>query len=148
MLDYDLAKLYESETKRLNEAVKRNLERFPPDFMFQLTKIEEANLKSQIATSSLEAYGGRRKPISAFTEQGVAMLSSVLGSKRAIAVNVQIMRTFTRIREMLSSHRELKEKIEELEKKYDNQFKLVFEVIHRLIAEEEKPKEKLGFKTE
>ena len=142
MLDFDLALLYQVETKVLNQAVKRNSERFPPDFVFMLNKNEEANLKSQIVTSNY----GRRKPVFAFTEQGIAMLSGVLRSPRAIQVNIQIMRTFTRLRQMLSSHKELKEKIEQLEKKYDGQFRLIFKTIQQIITEEEKPKGKIGFK--
>ncbi len=141
MLDFDLALLYQVETKVLNQAVKRNSERFPPDFVFMLNKNEEANLKSQIVTSNY----GRRKPVFAFTERGIAMLSGVLRSTRAIQVNIQIMRTFTRLRQMLSSHKELKEKIEQLEKKYDGQFRLIFKTIQQIIAEEEKPKGKIGF---
>jgi hypothetical protein len=144
MLDSDLAELYQVETKVLNQAVKRNSERFPKDFMYKLTKSEDTNLRSQFVTSS---YGGRRYSTFAFTEQGIAMLSSVLKSKRAIQVNIQIMRTFTRLRQILSSHKELKEKIEQLENKYDSQFRIVFQTIQQLIAEEEKPKEKLGFST-
>ncbi len=147
MLDYDLAELYEVETRRLNEAVRRNMTRFPLDFMFQLTKDENRNLKSQFATSSLTEYGGRRKLPFAFTEQGVAMLSTVLNSERAINVNIQIMRIFSKLRELLLSHKDLQNKIEKLEQKYDGQFKIVFEALRQLIQEEEKPKEKLGFRT-
>lgn len=143
MLDFDLAVLYQVETKVLNQAVKRNIDRFPEDFMFQLKK-EEINLMSQFVTSS---YGGRRYSVSAFTEQGIAMLSSVLNSKRAIQVNIQIMRTFTRLREMLSNHKELKEKIEELELRYDEHFRIVFDAIRQLMAEEERPKKRIGFDT-
>lgn len=143
MFDFDLARLYQVGTKVLNQAVKRNITRFPKDFVFPLT-IDEKNLMSQIVTSS---YGGRRKPIFAFTEQGIAMLSSVLRSKRAIQVNVQIMRTFTKLRQMLSSHEELKEKIEQLEKKYDGQFEFIFKTIQQFLLEEEQPKKRLGFDT-
>ena len=158
MLDFDLAALYQVKTKVLNQAVKRNRRRFPSDFIFKLTKNEEGNLKSQIVTSNLDKDGEiwrsqfvtaksnlRRAPIYAFTEQGIAMLSSVLRSERAIQVNIQIMRTFTKLRQMLASHKELKEKIEELEKKYDGQFRVIFKTIQQLIIEEEKPKKKLGF---
>ncbi len=138
MLDKDLAVLYEVETKILNKAVRRNIERFPTDFMFQLTKDEFDNLKFQIGTSS---WGGTRKLPLVFTENGVAMLSSVLNSKRAIQVNIQIMRTFTKIRKMLSSDASLARKLETLEKKYDKQFAVVFEAIRALM---EPPKSKLG----
>ncbi len=142
MLDRNLAELYGVENKVLNQAVKRNLERFPNDFMFQLRKDEFQNLKSQFVTSS---WGGIRKLPFAFTEQGVAMLSSVLRSKRAIRVNIQIMRTFTKIRVILSSNKKLRQKLEEMESKYDKQFKLVFDAIRTLMVEEEKPKKKMGF---
>ena len=155
MLDRNLAELYGVETKRLNEAVKRNVERFPADFMFQLNQQENSlfirsqietlnneNLKSQIATSS---HGGRRKLAFAFTEQGVAMLSSVLKSKRAIQVNIQIIRTFTKLRELIATNKELREKIEKLESKYDQQFRVVFEAIKQLLAPPTKPVRKIGF---
>ncbi len=186
MLDRDLALLYGVHTKRLNEQVRRNISRFPEDFMFQLTKdeeeyissrsqfatlndengLDEANLKSQFATSKQEvsirsqfvtasirsqnATASKRNlrflPY-AFTEQGVAMLSSVLKSERAIQVNIQIMRTFTKIREMLVSSKELREKIKELEEKYDQQFAEVFTAINLLLEPPEQPKPKIGFKT-
>jgi len=123
LLDTDLAKLYEVETRVLVQAVKRNMERFPENFMFQLTKQEFDNLKSQSVTSS---WGGRRYPPYAFTEQGVAMLSSVLRSDRAIHVNIEIMRTFVHLRQMLSTNAELAHKLATLEKQYDAQFKMVF----------------------
>ena len=135
MLDSSLAVLYEVETKVLNQAVRRNVKRFPSDFMFRLTRLEMKILRSQIVTSS---WGGKRYQAYAFTEQGVAMLSSVLNSERAIHVNIQIMRTFTRLREMLATHRELKEKIEKLEKKYDKKFAIVFEVMKKLLEPEDK----------
>lgn len=144
MLDLDLATLYQVETRILNQAVKRNVTRFPPDFMFTLNKIEERNLISQFVISS---FGGRRKPIFAFTEQGVAMLSSVLHSDRAIQVNIKIMRIFSRLRQLLSTYKELKDKIEQLENKYDGKFKFIFKTIQQLITEEEKPKEKIGFRS-
>lgn len=144
MLDFDLAKLYQVKTKALNQAVKRNLERFPADFVFRLEKNEEEILRSQFVTAKSSRS---RAPILAFTEQGIAMLSSVLRSDRAIQVNIQIMRMFTRLRQLISSHKELREKIEQLEKKYDGQFRIVFESIQQLIVEEEKPKGKLGFNT-
>ncbi|NIR52074.1 ORF6N domain-containing protein, partial [candidate division KSB1 bacterium] len=131
-------------TGRLNEAVKRNIKRFPGDFMFQLTRKEFENLKSQFAIAS---WGGRRTPPYAFTEQGVAMLSSVLNSERAVLVNIEIMRAFVRMRQMLASHKGLMQKILDMEKKYDEQFKIVFEAIRQLMKEEEKPKRRIGFKT-
>ena len=142
MLDSSLAVLYGVETKVLNQAVRRNIERFPPDFMFKLTRFEMKILRSQIVTSR---WGGRRYHACAFTEQGVAMLSSVLNSERAIYVNIQIMRTFIRLREMIATHRELKEKIEKLEKKYDKKFAIVFEVMKKLLEPEEKPRPPIGF---
>jgi hypothetical protein len=146
MLSTDLARLYGVEPKVLVQAVKRNIERFPEDFMFQLSKDEHANLKSQKVTSS---WGGlRRATPYAFTENGVAMLSSVLNSKRAIEVNIQIMRTFTKLREMMATHKDLARKLEELEKKYEGQFHVVFEAIRQLIAVDEKPKRKIGYISE
>jgi len=142
MLDLDLADLYGVETKRLNEQVKRNLDRFPDDFMFQLTKDEFNILKSQIATSS---WGGRRTLPFVFTEQGVAMLSTVLNSKRAVQVNIEIMRTFVRIRKLLLSNKDLAKRLDKMEKKYDDQFKVVFDAIRQLMAPEIKPKHRIGF---
>ena len=142
MIDRDLAELYEVGTKALNLAVKRNIDRFPPDFMFQLSEKEFKNLRSQIETSS---WGGRRYPPYAFTEQGVAMLSSVLNSKRAIQVNIQIIRTFTQLRELLATNKELRIKIENMEKKYDKQLREIFEAIKCLLMEETKPKNPIGF---
>ena len=142
MLDSELAKLYGVPTKVLIQAVRRNIKRFPLDFTYQLTKKEVVNLRSQFVTSS---WGGRRYLPYAFTEQGVAMLSTVLNSERAIHVNIQIMRTFTKLREMIESNKDLKRKIEEIEKKYDKQFLVVFEAIKRLIDPELKPKRKIGF---
>ncbi len=143
LLDSDLAELYGVETKVLNQAVKRNLARFPADFMFQLPKGEFDNLKSQSVTSS---WGGRRTPPYAFTEQGVAMLSSVLHSDRAVAVNIEIMRAFVRLREMLSSHTDLARRLDELEKKYDAQFRAVFDAIRQLMIPPETPKKgRIGF---
>ncbi|RKY29750.1 MAG: ORF6N domain-containing protein [Candidatus Omnitrophota bacterium] len=144
MLDRDLARLYKVPTRRLNEQVKRNMERFPEDFMFQLTKEEFENWRSQIAMSNSERMGLRRRPY-AFTEQGVAMLSSVLNSKIAIQVNIQIMRTFTRLKEIIMTHKDLARKIEDMERKYDQQFKIVFEAIKQLLAPPEKPKRRIGF---
>ena len=147
MLDADLAQLYGVETRVLVQAVRRNIDRFPDDFMFQLTKEEFDNLRSQIGISS--QWGGRRYPPYAFTEQGVAMLSSVLRSKRAVLVNVQIMRTFVRLRQLLSSHADLARKLAALERKYDRQFKVVFDVIRQLMEPPPGPKRKpIGFQTE
>lgn len=142
MLDQDLAELYMVGTKVLNLAVKRNIARFPSDFMFQLSEKEFENLRSQIETSS---WGGRRYLPHAFTEQGVAMLSSVLNSNRAIQVNIQIVRTFTKLRELLATNKELREKIESMERKYDKKLKEVFEVLKTLLIQEEKPKRQIGF---
>ena len=144
MLDRDIALLYGVETRMLNQAVKRNLKRFPQDFMFQLTKEEMKNWTSQIVISNKDKMGLRKRPY-AFTENGVAMLSSVLSSERAIEVNIQIMRTFTRLREMLLTHKDLQRKIEEMEKKYDYQFKIVFDAIKQLIEPPVKTKKKIGF---
>ena len=144
MLDADLAELYGVETKVLVQAVKRNLERFPEDFMFQLSQEEFAILRSQTVTSS--DWGGRRYRPYAFTEQGVAMLSSVLRSQRAIQVNIEIMRAFIRLRQMLASHVELARKLDALEKKYDAQFKQVFEAIRQLMAPPEPKRRPIGFR--
>jgi len=146
MLDADLAGLYGVETRVLVQAVKRNLERFPEDFMFQLSREEFAVLRSQSVTSS--DWGGRRYPPYAFTEQGVAMLSSVLRSQRAIQVNIEIMRSFIRLRQMLASHAELARKLDALEKKYDAQFKDVFEAIRQLMAPPEQKRRAIGFRKE
>ena len=145
MLDEDLASLYEVPTKRLNEQVKRNIKRFPPDFAFQLTKKESKNLRSQMANSS---YGGRRYYPFAFTEQGVAMLSSVLNSERAIQVNIQIMRTFTRLRRIITSYKKLAKKLNFLEgktNKHDEEIKSIFEAIRQLTSPPEKLKRRIGF---
>ena len=142
MIDRDLAELYGVTTGNLNKAVDRNLDRFPDDFMFQLTKAEFKNLIFQFGTSS---WGGTRKLSRAFTEQGVAMLSSVLHSKRAVQVNIQIMRTFTKLRALLSTHKDLQRKIEEMEKKYDQQFQIVFEAIKQLLETDAKPRKQIGF---
>jgi hypothetical protein len=148
MIDRDLAELYGVETAQLKRAVKRNIERFPEDFMFELTKQEledwRCQFGCQFGTSNGVKMGLRYLPM-VFTEQGVAMLSSVLRSKRAISVNIQIMRAFTRLRQMLSTHEELKRKIEAMEMKYDRQFKVVFDAITQLIDTESKPKKKIGF---
>ena len=148
MLDRDLALLYGVETKRLNEQVKRNLSRFPEDFMFQLSEIEFQNLKSQFATSS---WGGIRKLPYVFTEHGVLMLSSILNSEKAIQTNIQIMRIFTKIRKMLVDTNELRLDVETIKKKIENQGKnieLVFQYLDELIEKKETKKEraKIGYK--
>jgi len=147
MLDSDLAKLYCVETKALVRAVKRNIDRFPDDFMFQLTAEEHhAFLRCQFGTSK-RGSGGRRYLPYAFTEQGVAMLSSVLTSKRAVEVNIAIVRTFVKLREILADNALLRERIESLERKYDEQFQQVFEVLHLMLAEGgDEPKEPFGFR--
>lgn len=165
IFDKDLAILYGVETKKLNQAVKRNIKRFPEDFMFQLNeqemkiwKFQNTNLSSEmllkgfpkpnkLRSQFVTSKGGRTYRPFVFTEQGVAMLSSVLNSERAIQVNIQIMRTFTKLREMLATNKELREKIEKLEQKYDNRFKIIFKVIKQLLETEEKPKRRIGFKT-
>jgi len=144
MLDRDLAELYGVETGQLKRAVRRNIDRFPPDFMFELTKEELENWRCQYGTSNSIKMGLRYSPM-AFTEQGVAMLSGVLSSKRAIQVNIQIMRTFTKLRQMLATHEDLRNKIEEMEAKYDENFRVVFEAIRQLLEEDEKPKRQIGF---
>jgi phage regulator Rha-like protein len=144
MLDADLAVLYGVQTKVLVQAVKRNLARFPEDFMFQLTKEEFDDLRSQSVTSS--SWGGRRYPPYAFTEQGVAMLSSVLHSERAVQVNIQIMRTFVKLRRLLATHEDLARKLDALERKYDRQFKVVFDAIRELMnPPAPKPRRRIGF---
>ena len=144
MLSTDLAKLYEVAPRVLVQGVKRNSDRFPDDFMFQLTDEEFQNLKSQIVTSS---WGGlRRATPYAFTEQGVAMLSSVLRSKRAVRVNVEIMRAFVRLRRILATHEDLARKLSALERKYDAQFKVVFDAIRELMKPPEPPKRQIGFR--
>ena len=142
ILDAEIAKLYGVATKALTQAVSRNIDRFPEDFMFRLTQEEFEILRSQFVTSS---WGGRRYHPFAFTEQGVAMLSSVLRSKRAIRVNIEIMRTFVRIRRMLETNKQLKQKLDELEKKYNKQFRIVFDAIRQLMAAPEKKKYPIGF---
>ena len=145
MLDFDLAELYVTETRRLNESVKRNKSRFPDDFMFQLTGEEKELLMSQFATS---IKGGRTKDFYAFTELGIAMLSSILNTEVAIQVNIQIMRTFQKLRELLVSNQELKRKLEDLERTYEGRFKVIFKALRHMLDEPLKPKEKLGFSTE
>ena len=134
LLDMDLSAMYGVETRALVQAVKRNLERFPADFMFQLTSEELADWRSQFVTPNPGAKMGLRRPPYAFTEQGVAMLSSVLRSKQAVQVNVEIMRAFVRLREILSSQTKLAQRLDELEKKYDGQFRVVFDAIRQLMA--------------
>jgi hypothetical protein len=144
MLDADLAVLYDVSTKRLNEQVRRNRSRFPDDFMFQLTAEEVRSLRSQFATSK-QGRGGRRYAPLVFTEQGIAMLSTVLNSERAIQVNIEIMRAFVRLRRMLASNEDLSRKLAALEKKYDSQFRVVFEAIRELMTPPEAKKRKIGF---
>jgi len=149
MLDYDLAELYDVQTKNLNLAVKRNLKRFPKDFMFQLTKLEWENLRLQIETS--KGRGGTRYLPYAFTEQGLAMLSGILNSDKAIDVNIAIMRAFVFIRQYALSHKDLTEKLKKLETKYNKQFKDVYEAINYLLKKESKESEqkdrkKIGYK--
>jgi len=145
MLDRDLAGLYGVETKALNQAVRRNLARFPGDFMFQLTMDEVDRLRSQSVTSKGARGGARYLPL-VFTEQGVAMLSSVLKSERAIQVNIAVIRAFVRLRALLATHRDLARKLEELERKYDRQFRVVFEAIRELMARSEPERRRIGFK--
>jgi hypothetical protein len=146
MLDADLARLYAVATKNLNKAVKRNASRFPSDFMFQLSPKELHSLGFQSGTSKA-GRGGRRYAPYAFTEQGVAMLSSVLRGSRAVHVNVAIMRTFVRLREMLTTHEELRRKIDAMEKRYDARFQAVFETIRRMLETPIPAKKAIGFHT-
>ncbi|OGW84726.1 MAG: DNA-binding protein [Omnitrophica bacterium RIFCSPHIGHO2_02_FULL_46_11] len=145
MLDSALAELYGVETKHLTRQVRRNRSRFPADFLLVLTRGEVANLKCHFGTSS---WGGVRKPPFAFTEHGILMLSSILNSERAIQVNIQIMRTFTKLRELMIEHRDLRQKIEEMEEKYDYQFKAVFKAIKKLIEPQQKSKKQIGFRSQ
>ncbi len=146
MLDRDLAKLYEVMTGALNQAVRRNRDRFPKDFMFQLTSAEMAQLNlSQIVTGSEKHRDPRLRPY-AFTEQGVAMLSSVLRSKRAVAVNIEIMRAFVKLRQLLASNAELARRLDELESNYDKQFKVVFAAIRQLMATPVRARKEIGFR--
>jgi ORF6N domain len=144
MVDADLAILYGVSTKRLNEQVRRNRSRFPDDFMFQLSKKEGRSLRSQFATSK-QGRGGRRYAPLVFTEQGIAMLSTVLNSERAIQVNIEIMRAFVRLREMIATHKDLARKLEALEKRYDAQFKVVFDAIRELMARQRPRNARSGF---
>ena len=146
MLDAHLAELYGVTTKRFNEQVKRNLKRFPPDFMFRLNEEEYQALRSQIATLK-PGRGKHRKYLPyLFTEQGIAMLSGILNSDRAIQVNIAVMRAFVKLREMIASNKDFAKRFDELEKKYDAQFKIVFDAIRQLMSPPEKKKRKIGFK--
>ena len=142
MLSTDLARLYGVEVRALIQAVQRNIERFPAGFLFQLTADEHKNLKSQFVISS---WGGARTAPYAFTEQGVAMLSSVLRSPRAVQVNIAIMRTFVRLREMLATNQKLRRKIEDMEKRYDAKLQIVFATIESMLEDEDLPKHGIGF---
>lgn len=145
MLSQHLAELYQVSVSALNQAVIRNRDRFPADFMFQLDAKEFGSLKSQFVISS---HGGIRRALPyAFTEQGVAMLSSVLRSERAVKVNIEIMRAFVRLRQLLSTHAELAHKLKTLEKKYDLQFKVVFDAIRQLMTPAQNPRREIGFHT-
>ncbi len=164
MIDSDLAQLYGVATGRLNEQVKRNSKRFPADFMFRLTKEEWENLKSQIALSSLQSkslkpqnaisitidtkadWGGRRKLPYVFTEHGTVMLASVLNSEIAVNASIYIVRVFIKLREILFSHKKLERKIEQIENKYDKQFKIIFETIKQLIQQKQTPRKPIGYK--
>lgn len=141
MLDSDLAVLYGVETKTLKRAVKRNTDRFPEDFMFQLNEKEAQNLRYQFGTLEVGRYS-KYLPF-AFTEQGVAMLSGILNSKRAIEVNVQIIRTFVRLREMIISNKELRIRLEKIEEKYDKRFKVIFDTLHKLLEDDKKDKKEI-----
>jgi len=141
MIDRDLAELYGVETRALNQAVRRNIDRFPADFMFSLSREEIRNISQIVISSKMKHAPG----MLVFTEQGVAMLSSVLRSKRAVQANIAIIRTFVKLREMMASHKDLARKLEALEKKYDGQFQIVFEAIRQIIEVEEQPKRKVGF---
>ncbi len=143
LLDADLAAMYEVETRSLIQAIKRNPKRFPSDFMFQLSAEEWSILRSQSGISS--SHGGRRTAPYAFTEQGVAMLSSVLHSERAIAVNIEIMRAFVHLKRMMATHADLTRKLDALEGKYDRPFKIVFDAIRALMEPRAKAKKPIGF---
>lgn len=145
MLDRDLAQLYGVETRVLNQAVKRNSERFPEDFMFHLTRKEIKRVSQFVTSSARHETLKFSKAVTVFTEHGVAMLSSVLSSPRAIQVNIQIMRAFARFREIILSHRDLARRLEELERKYDTQFKVVFDAIRELMAPSAPPRRRIGF---
>lgn len=144
MLDSDLARLYGTRTSRLNEQVQRNRRRFPPDFMFELTAQEATVLRSQTATSKPPGRGGRRYLPLVFTEQGVAMLSSVLNSERAVEVNILIMRAFVKLRKLLASHADLARRLDALERNYDSQFRTVFDAIRELMKPPSPKKRRMG----
>lgn len=149
MIDADLAELYQVDTKRLNEQVKRNPDRFPNDFMFQLTAIEWTILKSQFATSRL--WGGRRTRPFVFTEHGVLMLSSLLSSQRAVAVNIQIMRVYVKVRQLLQTDQELGARMEELEQMLvgtDEKVNRIFEYFKEIVGEKEQPRTRVGYKSQ
>ncbi|NQU05308.1 MAG: ORF6N domain-containing protein [Calditrichaeota bacterium] len=149
MLDSDIARIYGVTTKRLNEQIRRNKDRFPSDFMFQLTKQEVTNLKSQIATSSGSVgWGGRRKPPNAFTEHGAVMIASVLNTPIAVQASIQVVRAFIQLRRMLASYDELSQRLDELEGKYDEQFGLVFKAIRELMKPPDPKHRKMGFRIE
>lgn len=143
ILDVELASLYSVETRAVIQAVKRNRSRFPNDFLFQLTQRELSNLKSQNVISS--SWGGRRTRPYAFTEHGVAMLSSVLRSPRAVKVNIEIMRAFVKLRRVLDEHRDLARRLDALEQRYDSNFQVVFDAIRKLIAEPARPQRRIGY---
>lgn len=160
MIDRDLAMLYGVPTKVLNQAVKRNIDRFPSDFMFKLSKdemniwisqtvisksVEVVNWKSQIVTSNSNLKQSLRKQPLAFTEQGIAMLSSILNSKKAIQINIQIIRTFTKLRDMVDFYKELREKVEAMEQNNETNFREIFRMIRQLTKEDRDPKKKIGF---
>jgi len=144
LLDADLAELYDVPTKAFNQAIQRNMNRFPEDFMFQLTEEEFAGLRSQFVTSK-KGRGGRRYLPYVFTEQGIAMLSGVLNSHRAVQVNIAIMRAFVRMRRMLVNHEELARKVAALEGKYDSQFRVVFDAIRAMMEPPSTPRQRIGF---
>jgi hypothetical protein len=149
MLDRDLAELYQVETRTLNQAVRRNIDRFPADFMFQLTEKEFQEWKSQIVTSKSERMSLRKRPL-AFTEQGVAMLSSVLNSETAIRVNIQIIRVFTRMRQILLTHKDILLQLEKMERKltgHDEDIQLIFKYLKQLLNPPQQPRKRIGFKT-
>jgi hypothetical protein len=143
MLDLDLAKLYDVTTFNLNKAVRRNIQRFPDDFMFQLTKEESQPLRFQIGMSKISGRGGRRTFPLAFTQEGVAMLSSVLRSEKAIQVNITIMRVFTELRTLLDNHKDLSKRLDSLESAYENRFKVIFDAIHKLMSEQSNPRKRI-----
>jgi len=145
MLDRDLASLYEVRTSILKRAVRRHAKRFPDDFMFILSDKEGTNLRCQFGTSKTDPRGGTRYAPMAFTEQGVAMLSSVLNSERAIQVNIAIMRAFSRLRHILATHADLARKLDELEQKYDAQFRVVFDAMRQLMNPPDTPRKRIGF---